>query len=381
MLKKIVTYICILFTLTCGKIVVKLKNQTTSNSGDGTFSITSTMPAGNQVLCLQSADFNNDGYLDLVATNNSADNTISIYINNQDGSFTDQVTYSVDYALDLHVGDLDGDNNIDIIIGAGSSGGGGMINIFYGLGDGTFGPKIQLATSFIVWKPYVIDINNDGYLDIFASSQDNAARVMSFLSTGLRTYGAENLNSSLTNGAPSLIVKDFNNDNLPDIAQAARFNGLLAISTGKTDYTFNDKIEYSFVGTNTEFISSADMDNDGDLDIFVPNSNEDTISIMENNGSGVFTHARDISSGSFPGDIATYDFNSDGKVDLAVSNYNDANISIFLGNGDGTFQAPVNYATGNGPWGLSLGDYNKDNKMDLSVANYLDNTISIILGN
>jgi hypothetical protein len=361
--------------------VVKLKNQTTSNSGDGTFSITSTMPAGNQVLCLQSADFNNDGYLDLVATNNSADNTISIYINNQDGSFTDQVTYSVDYALDLHVGDLDGDNNIDIIIGAGSSGGGGMINIFYGLGDGTFGPKIQLTTSFIVWKPYVIDINNDGYLDIFASSQDNAARVMSFLSTGLRTYGAENLNSSLTNGAPSLIVKDFNNDNLPDIAQAARFNGLLAISTGKTDYTFNDKIEYSFVGTNTEFISSADIDNDGDLDIFVPNSNEDTISIMENNGSGVFNHARDISSGSFPGDIATYDFNSDGKMDLAVSNYNDENISIFLGNGDGTFQAPVNYATGNGPWGLSLGDYNKDNKMDLSVANYLDNTISIILGN
>ena len=62
------------------------------------------------------------------------------------------------------------------------------------------------------------------------------------------------------------------------------------------------------------------------------------------------------------------DFNNDGQLDLAVSNTANNTISVLKGNADGTFQPAVNSDTGGGAVSLATGDFNADGKLDLVTA-------------
>jgi len=89
-----------------------------------------------------------------------------------------------------------------------------------------------------------------------------------------------------------------------------------------------------------------------------------------------------ITVGRNPQDIAAGDFNGDGNIDLAVLNSTDDTISILLGNGDGTFTVSrTTRSTGNGPVALVVGDFDGDGNLDLAVANSSDQTVWIRLGN
>ena len=53
--------------------------------------------------------------------------------------------------------------------------------------------------------------------------------------------------------------------------------------------------------------------------------------------------------GANPSAIVAGDFTGDGQLDLAVANSGDNTVSVLLGNGDGTFQAPGHLRRGVGP--------------------------------
>jgi hypothetical protein len=78
----------------------------------------------------------------------------------------------------------------------------------------------------------------------------------------------------------------------------------------------------------------------------------------------------DYGTGSRSQFIATADFNQDGKLDLVVANYGSNTVGVLLGNGDGTFQTQVSFGVGNGPIAVAARDFNGDGKLDLAVANY-----------
>ena len=117
----------------------------------------------------------------------------------------------------------------------------------------------------------------------------------------------------------------------------------------------------------------GDYDNDGYLDLFVPNNNE-TNFLYHNNRDGTFTKiatGRVVTDGGSSFGSAWGDYDNDGYLDLFVANQNQKNF-LYHNNGDGTFTrvtsgqitTDVGYS-----WGAAWADYDNDGFLDLFVAN------------
>ncbi len=136
------------------------------------------------------------------------------------------------------------------------------------------------------------------------------------------------------------------------------------------------------VSGQSESLTVADFDNDGNVDVATANTSTDNVSIRLGDGLGGFLNQPDVAVGDAPYSVAAFDFNNDGVLDMATANLGSNNVSIRLGNGDGTFFAAADVAAESEPRSIAVGDFNGDGNMDLAVQNnFPGNSISIRLGN
>ncbi len=142
--------------------------------------------------------------------------------------------------------------------------------------------------------------------------------------------------------------------------------------------------------TNTGLINSqqknamrhgwADIDNDGDLDIYIGATwNSNGINeLWLNNGGASFTSI--TSSGSTPnvaqpyeGTVSWADYNNDGWADLFIVRWNDLKNRLFKNNGNGSFtEITTGQLVNDQAWtsGAFWGDFDNDRDQDLYVVNY-----------
>ncbi len=148
------------------------------------------------------------------------------------------------------------------------------------------------------------------------------------------------------------------------------------------------------VGAVPVALTSSDFNNDTAPDLAVANTQDNSITILLNQGNGNFTQATGspIALGSNeqgPAGIASGTFRlTDAPhltqpADLVIANASSNTVSVLLGNGDGTFtEAPGSpFATGVQPRAVVVADFNGDGKLDFAVANSGDSTISTFQGN
>jgi hypothetical protein len=132
-------------------------------------------------------------------------------------------------------------------------------------------------------------------------------------------------------------------------------------------------------------IATADINGDGNLDLAVTNSGNDTASVLLGTGDGTFQGARSFAVGFAVTHLVLADLNGDGRVDLVTVHPTGGNAEVQLGNGDGTFQAADNYPLGDRPSTAAVADVNKDGKPDLLVvadsATLQGRAIHVLLGN
>jgi len=169
---------------------------------------------------------------------------------------------------------------------------------------------------------------------------------------------------------------DFNNDGTLDLAVTNNnfrlTHSQVKVLLGSDQGKFQKPVGYS-VGGEPTFVTSADLNGDGKLDLIVVNHrlrhHPGKISVLLGNGDGAFQPQVTYKAGEAPWQAAVADFNGDGKLDLAVTREGKPGIvSILLGNGDGTFQPQIKVPAGHNPFYIVTGDLNGDGKPDLVVA-------------
>jgi hypothetical protein len=122
------------------------------------------------------------------------------------------------------------------------------------------------------------------------------------------------------------------------------------------------------VGHQPRCVCGADFDGDGDIDLAVANEGDNTVSILENSGNGMFQPAVEYLVGAHPFSVFPADFDTDGYYDLVVANSGDSTITILMNQGDGAFILDSVYQVDHTPVCVSSADLDGDGDFDVVVA-------------
>lgn len=233
------------------------------------------------------ADLNGDGFLDVVASS-FVDNKVAWY-KNIDGMGTfggQEIIHNQAFSVrDVVVADLDGDGDNDVVAAAAGS---DEVLWYQNLdGLGNFSSKKIVSNEVNgVLNVSVFDIDSDGYLDILASSPSDSKLVWFKNVDGEGNFGNEQIIASNLLGVRGISPADIDNDGDLDVFFVytnTNPNGAIAWSENIDGIgTFNKPIIISelLIGAVNTF--SNDLDNDGDLDVISASSIDDKIAWYEN---------------------------------------------------------------------------------------------------
>jgi hypothetical protein len=294
--------------------------------GDGTFNDQLVYNTGRDPICLVSADFNDDGYKD-IGVLNYADQSIEIFLNTRLGSFkkTSQLIKPGKIPINMASGDFNGDKKLDLVVTMRFS----NVIMLLGKGNGYFSEPVSMNVK----------------------------------------------------GQPTgIVVGDFNNDEMTDVAVALAGNGNKGVQLlwGKGDGKFEGSRVFK-AGKQPLSIVSIDVNNDNKMDFVTSSNSLHSLNTVVNNGDKTFDSLKEFASGNFPKFVVAADFTGDGFQDIAVSNSTDDHISVSLGRGNGTFTYPPIYHTvDEHPQGMAAGDFNGDGLIDIAVSCRDKNIINIL---
>ncbi len=288
------------------------------------------------------ADFDNDGDNDCFVVNWYNVNNL-MYQNNGDGTFVQVTTgpqvNDAGYSETASWGDYDNDGNLDLYVT--NSGGVPKNFLYHNNGTGGF-TKINTGApstdAFVSRCANWTDMDNDGKIDLFVTNENNQAENL-YSNNGDGTFTKITAGPLVNNGGKTMSASwgDYDNDGLQDVFLANdQANDALFHNDGNGNFTQITNSPVVSSGGNTFSSQWADVDNDGDLDLFATNSfwgGPWTNFLFINNNDGTFT--RDTSEIVSKDEGWSYgcafgDFDHDGDLDLAVANCLNANQPDYL---------------------------------------------------
>lgn len=221
------------------------------------------------------------------------------------------------------------------------------------------------------------DFNRDGWLDIAVINEGiGDLRVFPNHADGSGTFADHLPPTPLRTGASPSEVQDFNRDGLVDLA-VSNSDGTVSVVLGQGDGTFAPQQVVPVTSSGIQHgLATLDVDGDGDADLVrsSPLSPGHSLSLLLNDGNGIFGPASSLGLGG--GGLAAGDLNNDGLIDLVTGRGAIGTSSVYLSNGDGSFSLPngAPLLLTNVPQ-IALGDLNGDGNLDVTAPNrfYLGN--------
>lgn len=230
------------------------------------------------------------------------------------------------------------------------------------------------------------DINQDGQLDLvlsyWAYNQENAVSWIPNINGTFNTPEISILinplptsSSSSTLNTYHLIIEDLDNDNDLDIAVLLYDSppaevGLVWLENedGNGNFSTQNSINPILYDDDCRIIITADIDNNGSIDIIAGTKNNDSI-FWEENDSGEFSGRHRISKKSalYVAEAIPYDFDQDGDLDILSASYGDSTIAWYENSdGLGNFSEQIVISEQvQGASFLDAGDLNGDGSIDI----------------
>lgn len=286
-------------------------------------------------------------------------------------------------------GDYDNDGDIDLFLAAFS----GQDLLFQNNGDGTFTSKAASETGPLIGPGQInlglwADFDNDGHLDLFRMSASASEKLFRNLGNGSFGIATNSAFSKDIDSSFAIAWGDLDQDGFVDLALTV--GDILGTSFTPSQILARNERGTSFARlTDPQFGSIvtdrgggtacawADIDNDGDLDLFVGNNRTgaNKAFLYRNNGSSGFTRVSEgpiANDPCFPLSADWGDFDNDGDFDLIVGNGNGLRNSLYRNLGDGQFErvSTGNIAEdANSTSSCAWADYDNDGNLDLIVGN------------
>ena len=308
------------------------------------------------------ADFDGDGNQDVAVANSGTEPSnagLSVLFGNGAGDLGTGFFIELPFFLPaIDAGDFDNDAIPDIAL----HGANGEVLIFLGVGDGTFNqlPDMQLGVAGNSPEIIVEDLNNDGNLDL---------ALLNGLLTVAIGFG-DGTFATIQNdvGGHSFKAVDLNGDQNIDFVTGSYFGRIVGVLIGAGDGTFSDTGDLYDTGGFTTDLTVADFNQDGYYDIACTNDLPHDVCLIVGIADTQFlANQRFGSSCTF---ITSADVNNDGILDVIANGgfggFGEA--VVFLGNGDGTLGPEERCFVAPGrPFEILAGDFNADGNIDLAT--------------
>jgi len=317
------------------------------NNGNGSFSVKSRYATGAAPSAVVAFDLNRDGKQDIAVANSGSD-SVSIFFGNGDGTFTRAKEYPTGAVPSALVAcDLNHDRSPDLIV---ANRYGNSVSVLLGKANATLSPKVDYAAGFLPYSILLNDVNRDGKQDLLVTSTfDHSISMLPGNADG--TFGARK-RFAMAKRSCAMLFGDLTGDR-PSIIVPSRFGYLITTQLFRADGTQESRSEY-LSGKGPRSAVAADFNQDGKMDLAVVNAGHSagesgSVFVFLGNGAGAFESKASYVTGNASYSLAVGDLNGDGKLDIAVLNGSydfGGSVSILFGNGDGTFGGRADYAIG-----------------------------------
>lgn len=224
------------------------------------------------------------------------------------------------------------------------------------------------------------DFDNDGNLDFCTVTWYDSVSVL-YKNTGGGNFTFLNTSPIVSDRGFSETCSwgDFDNDGLVDLVvtntKPANSRNRLYKNAGNGNFTRIDSGEvFTDIGYFSRGVNWVDIDGDRDMDLFISNEEGGNELMYKNNGGGYFTKVLNISPTTSGGDSWSSswgDYDNDGDLDLFVANWNNQKSNLFKNEGNFNFTRITNDTIVNDPGYYACsgwGDYDNDGDLDMFVT-------------
>lgn len=270
--------------------------------------------------------------------------------------------------------DFNGDGWIDLVCGNTNS---NSMSVFFSDGVGSYlSPKIY-ATGGRTHGIAVLDANADGHPDIAAP---NHSKVLIFLNDGTGKFNLFKSFDTGSNQEDCIATVDANGDGIADIYCGNHSSGNVAVLLGDGTGGFRVSATRS-CGGRPFHIAVGDVDGDGIVDAVTANWGSNTLGLLRGNGTGGFKPVVTYRVGQLPVAIDLGDLDGDGHLDCVISNYRSSDFTVYWNDGTGKFVNRLTLKAARSGSCATIVDFDRDGDSDIVAVDEITDEIYLFTQN